>query len=88
MTVELARMFAACVGAYALVGVGFGLVFVTVGLARVDPAARGAGWGFRIMVFPGAAALWPLLGWRWLRGRTRPPEQWTAHEDVAGEGDA
>lgn len=81
-------MVAACVGAYALVGVGFGLVFVTVGVARVDPAARGAGWGFRLLVFPGAAALWPLLAWRWLRGRATTPEEWTAHKDAAGKGDA
>ena len=27
----------------------------------LDPAATGAGRGFRVVILPGAAALWPLL---------------------------
>ena len=46
---------------YALVGIGFSLYFVTRGVARVDPTAYGAPVGFRVLIFPGSAALWPVL---------------------------
>jgi hypothetical protein len=50
---------------YFALGAAFALVFVTVGVQRLDPQAQGAGWGFRLLIFPGAAALWPLLALRW-----------------------
>jgi hypothetical protein len=53
---------------YAAIGLLFGVGFVIWGIERVDPAARGAGMGFRILVLPGVAALWPLMLARWLRG--------------------
>jgi hypothetical protein len=63
---------------YALLGVGFALLFVVWGVARVDDAAQEAGWGFRLLILPGAAALWPWLAWRWWRGG-EPPSERTAH---------
>jgi len=51
------------------VGALFALVFVAAGLRRVDPAAEHAPWGFRIIILPGVAALWPLLLRRWIRRR-------------------
>jgi len=54
------------VGIYALIGVIFAIAFVTAGVARVDPAARGAPIGFRILIFPGAVALWPILLRKWM----------------------
>ena len=53
--------------AYALFGVLFAVPFVLKGAARLDPDAVGATWGFRVLIFPGAAALWPLLFVRWMR---------------------
>ena len=53
---------------YAVVGIGFSLYFVTRGVARVDPTAHGAPVGFRILIFPGSAALWPVLLAKTLRG--------------------
>ena len=41
--------------------------FFVDGVPRIDPAARGTGWGFRLLVFPGVVALWPLLAVRWMR---------------------
>jgi hypothetical protein len=61
--------------AYAAVGAIFALVFVSVGIGRVDPSAAAAGWGFRALVAPGCAALWPLLLSRWVRGRHAPEER-------------
>ena len=56
-------------GAYAAAGVLFAAAFVTWGVQRVDPAAKGAPLGFRLLIFPGCAALWPLLLGRWMRSR-------------------
>ena len=53
---------------YAALGVIFAIAFVLAGVNRVDPAARGGSLFFRILILPGAAALWPWLAIRWLRG--------------------
>ena len=47
--------------AYATAGLIFALWFVIAGIGRLDAAARDAGFGFRLIVLPGVAALWPLL---------------------------
>jgi len=65
--------------AYWAVGVVFGTAFILRGAARVDPAAKGAGWGFRLLILPGVAALWPLLLRRWLKASDGPPTEITAH---------
>jgi len=54
-------------GAYAAIGVVFAVLFVTRGVGRVDPAARGSSWAFRLLVLPGVAALWPLMLLKWVR---------------------
>ena len=56
-------------GAYAAFGLLFAAVFVTWGIGRIDPAAKGSGIGFRLIVLPGVVALWPLLLKRWIRAR-------------------
>jgi hypothetical protein len=71
---------------YLALGSVFSLAFVVFGAGRIDPAARGAGWGFRLLVSPGVAALWPLLAWRWARGVSHPPRESNAHRRLAGEG--
>ena len=52
---------------YASAGLVFAIAFVTSGVARIDPAAKGASWGFRVIILPGAAALWPWLLAKWVR---------------------
>ena len=67
---------------YLAIGWIFALVFVSVGIARVDPSALASSWGFRAIVAPGVAALWPLLLLRWIRRRT-PPEECNPHRAAA-----
>ncbi len=50
---------------YATLGLMAALAFMAFGLARVDPAARGA-YGFRPLLLPGLVLLWPLVLWRWV----------------------
>jgi hypothetical protein len=52
--------------AYAALGAVVALAFLTVGIERVDPAARGA-YAFRPLLLPGVILLWPLVLWRWWR---------------------
>lgn len=54
---------------YALVGLVFALVFAWRGAPVVNPAAREGSLGFRVLILPGAAALWPLLLRRWIQAR-------------------
>lgn len=64
---ELARDILNVAGVYAGIGVLFALAFVLVGVSRVDHAARESGFLFRLLIVPGAAALWPLMLWKWIR---------------------
>jgi hypothetical protein len=62
---------------------GCGLVFAVVfflfdGPSRMDPAARGAGPAFRLVLVPGCAVFWPWLLRRWLL-RLPPPEERSRH---------
>jgi len=63
----LAEAIVSFLGAYAAAGLLFASVFVTLGVSRMDATARGSRWPFRLIILPGAAALWPLLLLRWLR---------------------
>jgi len=57
---------------WAAIGLAFGLVFLTIGIDRVDPAARGAH-AVRPLLLPGLVLLWPLAAWRWaVLERQRP----------------
>jgi hypothetical protein len=64
-----AETVAALLAAYAAIGVLFALAFAWRGAAQLDPAARASGAGFRLIILPGAAALWPLLLVKWMRAK-------------------
>ena len=49
---------------WGVVGALVALVFVTVGVDRIDADARGA-YVFRLLIVPGVVLLWPLVLWRW-----------------------
>jgi hypothetical protein len=50
---------------YAVIGIATALAFVTFGVTRVQPAPVSL--GARILILPGAAALWPYVLLRWLK---------------------
>lgn len=60
-------------GLYLACGFAFALAFVVFGARQIDPHAREGSSNFRVLILPGAAALWPLLQRRWLRGIHEPP---------------
>jgi hypothetical protein len=70
MTIGQFLLFA--LGLYALVGVGVSFAFVTIGITKVLPTPASFTAGARLVLLPGAAALWPYVLVRWLRTRNRP----------------
>lgn len=46
---------------YLLVSFAAAVWFAARGVDRLDEKARGAGWGFRLLLIPGAMVFWPLL---------------------------
>jgi hypothetical protein len=65
-----AEWFVTLLTAYGAAGLVFAAAFVTLGVQRVDPVAERAPWGFRLIILPGVAALWPLLLRRWIARRS------------------
>ena len=84
MALIVATWLVGALGVYALVGVVFALAFVTRGAGRIDPVARAGTWGFRLTIFPGVVALWPLLLRRWRAGGGEPPVECNAHRRAGG----
>lgn len=82
MAVDLAELLVRVLAIYAGIGFVFAVAFVIAGVGRIDPNGRGSTLGFRLLVLPGATALWPLLAWRWLRRQQAPPER-NAHDRAA-----
>jgi hypothetical protein len=79
----LAAGIVTVVGWYLGVGCAIAGPFVLRGVDRIDPSARGAGWGFRVLIVPGVVLLWPLLAARWARGSVHPPRELNAHRRAA-----
>jgi len=64
-------------------GAVFAAVFLWKWVGVLDPSAREGTLGFRVLVFPGVAMLWPVFVVRLLAGVRTPPDEWTAHRIAA-----
>jgi hypothetical protein len=60
------------VAVYALLGIVTAVVFVIFGVSQVLPHAATVTVGARILILPGAAALWPYVLVRWLKSIGAP----------------
>jgi len=76
---QIAAVFVAVIEIYAAIGVVSAGLFVTLGISRIDHQATGGTIGFKLIILPAAAGLWPLLLARWVRGTGEPPEEQTPH---------
>ena len=63
-----AELLLNAIAAYLGIGLLFAPAFVTVGVGRIDPTARGVPVSFRLLIVPGTVALWPALARRWWKG--------------------
>ena len=76
---HFATTFAYAFYFYFAIGFVFAVAFVITGVKRLDPNASGSGIAFRLLIFPGSAAFWPLLLRRWIRGDSDVPEERNPH---------
>lgn len=83
MSILVASWIVRIIGIYLALGILFAVLFVLYGANKIDPSAKQVTGGFRLMIFPGAAALWPVLLWRWLRRSSHPPQERNAHRLAA-----
>ena len=54
---------------YAAIGAVVAAGFVVLGMGRGAGPAGPVTPGGRAVLWPGAVVLWPLVAWRWVRGR-------------------
>ena len=83
MSVTIANWIVGLLGVYLVVGVVFAVPFLVKGVGKIDPVAAEGTVGFKLIIFPGVIALWPLLARRWLTGTTAPPEEKNPHRIAA-----
>jgi hypothetical protein len=79
MAEQISSWVAGALELYALIGVVFGLAFVSLGVQRIDSGGKGSGFGFRLLILPGSVAFWPLLLRRWIGGQHEPVEEANPH---------
>lgn len=51
---------------YLVMGMIFAIFFLNMGIEKMDTAAHGSGFGFRMIILPGTIALWPVLLKKWM----------------------
>ena len=56
-------------GLYLAAGALFAIFFLSNGLEKMDTAAHGSGWGFRLIILPGTIVLWPVLLNKWMKAK-------------------
>jgi hypothetical protein len=77
---RIAVLFVDALQLYAALGFVFAVAFVCAGVKQIDTQAVGTSIGFRILIFPGSVAFWPLLLRRWVKGNSEPPEERNPHQ--------
>lgn len=75
----LVKTFVYALETYVGLGLIFAVPFVWFGVQRVDSEAQGSGVGFRLLILPGVAALWPKFLYRWTRRIVEPPVEKNPH---------
>ena len=88
MSQTMATWLVTLLGIYVGLGIVFAIPFVIKGAGRVDEAAREGTRGFRVLIFPGVVAFWPLLAKRWASGLEQPPPERNPHRHRAREAES
>ena len=62
-----AQTISSFLNVYLCCGLFFGGTFVTVGVGKVDSAARRSSVLFRLLILPATVAFWPVLLAHWIK---------------------
>jgi len=81
----LAKLFVYALGIYAGLGLTFAVLFVSIGVQRLDSEARGSSIAFRLLILPGVTAFWPMFLLRWTRGTAEPPVERNPHRRLSNQ---
>ena len=81
---EIVEIIVMIILGYLGLGFLFSIYFVSVGVSKVDPAAKGSGIGFKLIIIPGVLVFWPMFLIRIAKGISEPPQEQTAHKNKAG----
>jgi hypothetical protein len=68
---DTAAVILLVIALYGVAGIVLAIAFVSYGVTRVLPTAVTVTLGARLLLLPGAAALWPLVLHRWIGARPR-----------------
>jgi len=68
---------------YAGLGFVFALVFVWIGVRRLDAEAESSGIAFRLLILLGVTAFWPMFCRRWIRHVSEPPVEHNPHRELS-----
>jgi hypothetical protein len=69
MTIAAAELFWAGLGIYLAAGLLVAIIYGFFAARAVDHGAEGAGLGFRLIIMPGVALLWPIMVLRLISGQ-------------------
>ena len=61
---DVAQAIVLALQVWGIVGALVAVIFLTIGIDRIDEDARGA-YVFRPLLIPGVLIIWPLVLWRW-----------------------
>lgn len=86
MSLATAEFIVDAVTGYLACGTVFAVLFVWRWVGYADPAAVQGTRGFRILIAPGVAMVWPMFVMRLLRRAYEPPDEWTAHRAAIRRG--
>lgn len=78
----LAKVFVYALETYFGLGLIFALLFVWIGVQRLDSEAQGSGIGFRFLILPGVTTFWPMFLCRWTQGIVEPPMERNPHREL------
>jgi len=60
---------------YLACGLVFAIPFVLKGVEEIDEGARGATWGFKLIIIPATTVFWPFLLRKWIREKKKTATQ-------------
>jgi hypothetical protein len=66
-TMHFIEIILMSLGLYIFIGFAFAVCFIFKGASSIDESAASTSLGFKALILPGSALLWPILLNKWIR---------------------